>query len=31
MKIDLFVRVVREPEKIKKEDNNVIFHVNVAT
>jgi hypothetical protein len=29
MKIDLFIRAVREPKKIikKKRDNNVIFHV----
>jgi hypothetical protein len=30
MKIDLFVRAVREPKKVKKKkkkDNNVIFHV----
>jgi hypothetical protein len=32
MKIDLFVRAVREPEKIiimKEGDSNVIFHVHV--
>jgi hypothetical protein len=33
MKIDLFVRAVREPEKIIKikKDNNVIFHVCAGT
>jgi hypothetical protein len=33
MKIDVFVRAVREPEKgkkIRKKDNNVIFHVCVG-